>query len=98
MKVYQSETNEWLEMDILGKLKYVGPYMGELELSPNKEYPVVRIELGMFGIVDDTDEDYLYSATKPGPCDDPTITGKWEVIEDPTGILEQTIESQRCEE
>ncbi|MDY6083728.1 MAG: hypothetical protein SPI25_00490 [Dialister sp.] len=36
----------------------------------------------MLRIVDDSDEDYLYSATNPAPLDGASRGGKWEIIED----------------
>lgn len=86
MKVWQSELGDYIEMPILGKLKYVGESFS-LGLTNGKTYPVVRIETGLFGIVDDVDEDYLYSPTNPAPLDGSSPGGKWEIIEDPDGAL-----------
>lgn len=91
MKVYQSETNEWIEMPVIGKIKYIGHSFGAVSLTSDKVYPVVRIEEGLLGVVDDSDEDYLYSPTNPAPCFDTSLSGKWEIIDDPTGQLEPLI-------
>ncbi|MFR3115126.1 MAG: hypothetical protein ACLTM5_04285 [Dialister sp.] len=74
------------------KVRYKGPSFGVDGLTDNKIYSCKAVENGNFRIVDDSDEDYLYSATKPGPCDDATIFGKWEVVEDDEiGTLKKAI-------
>ncbi|MGX7140368.1 hypothetical protein ACWOBX_02655 [Facklamia languida] len=87
--VYQSETDSYLDMELIGKLKYVGEsFFNGDGLTDGKVYDVVRIdELGMFGVVDDSGEDYLYSMTDPAPGDGSSKGGKWEIIEDYTGEL-----------
>ena len=47
---------------------------------------------GAFRLIDDSGEDYLYSPTEPGPVCDPSIKGKFEVIEDDEqGTLDKAI-------
>lgn len=41
------------------KVKYIGE--SDVSLTNGKEYEVIGIENGWYRIVDDTDEDYLYS-------------------------------------
>lgn len=86
--VYQSETNSYIYMELIGRLRYIGESFGIDSLTDGKVYDVVRIdELGMFGVVDDSGEDYLYSMTDPAPGDGSSEGGKWEIIEDYTGEL-----------
>lgn len=41
------------------KVKYIGE--SDVSLTKGKEYEVIGIESGWYRIVDDTEEDYLYS-------------------------------------
>ena len=63
------------------KLKYIGPSFGVESLTDGKVYICLGFEDGLLRIVDDSEEDYLYSVI-PGPWDDQTIRGRWEVVED----------------
>lgn len=74
------------------KVRYKGLSFGVDGLTDNKIYSCKAVEIGNFRIVDDSDEDYLYSATNPGPCDDANVSGKWEVVEDDEiGTLKEAI-------
>lgn len=60
-KVYQSEKDEYIEMEILAKYKYIKDSWG-ISLTKNKIYDCVGYdEDGSLRIVDDTNEDYLYN-------------------------------------
>lgn len=88
VSVYQCETNSYLDMELIGRLRYIGESFGIDSLTDGKVYDVVRIDkLGMFGVVDDSGEDYLYSMTNPAPGDGSSKGGKWEIVEDNTGEL-----------
>lgn len=92
VSVYQSETNSYMDMELMGRLRYIGESFGIDSLTDGKVYDVVRIDkLGLFGVVDDSGEDYLYSVTNPAPLDGSSKGGKWEIVEDPQGILAQCI-------
>ena len=93
ISVYQSESGSYLDMELIGKLKYIGEsFFNGDGLTDGKVYDVVRIdELGMFGVIDDSGEDYLYSMTDPAPGDGSSKGGKWEIVEDPQGILAKYI-------
>ncbi|MEL7645413.1 MAG: hypothetical protein AAGU04_03980 [Anaerolineaceae bacterium] len=39
------------------------------------------MDAGLLRIIDDSDEDYLYSVI-PGPMWDASISGRWELVED----------------
>ncbi|WP_282919892.1 hypothetical protein [Ignavigranum ruoffiae] len=80
-------------MESLGKLKFIGEsfYDGD-GLTDGKIYDVVAInEPGLFAVVDDSGEDYLYSMTNPAPGDWSSEGGKWELVEDYKGILSKYV-------
>lgn len=84
IKVYQTENDYYKDMQLFGKLKYIGKtfYGGYGGLSNGKIYNCVGCdEKGWLQIVDDSDEDYCYSATSPRPLDGSSEGGKWEPIE-----------------
>ena len=64
------------------KLKYIGESFGVDSLTNGKIYDCLGIEDGMLRIVDDSNEDYLYSVANPRPLDGSSKGGKWEIIED----------------
>lgn len=64
------------------KVKYVGKSFGVEGLTDGKEYEVIAVEENMLRVIDDSGEDYLYSATRPSSLDDSSECGKWEIIED----------------
>lgn len=64
------------------KIRYIGQSFGVDGLTSDKVYECLRIEWPFLRVIDDSQEDYLYSATDPGPLDGETPTGKWEVVED----------------
>ncbi len=59
IKVYQSATDEYIEMEVLAKFKYIGETK-TLAFTKNKIYDCVGFENGELRIVDDTNEDYLF--------------------------------------
>lgn len=64
------------------KVKYKGKSFGVEGLTDGRIYECIDIEDGMLRIVDDSGEDYLYSAVKPSSLENPNLCGKWEIIED----------------
>lgn len=83
-KVYQSETDEYIEKEIIGKVKYIGVSFGVDGLTNGKTYDVVGIEESMLRVIDDSEEDYLYSIITPSALDNEKLCGRWELIEDYT--------------
>lgn len=81
-KVYQSETDSYIEMEIIARVRYIGESFGVEGLTNNKIYDVVAIEGDMIRVVDDSEEDYLYSVITPGDLVEKKLFGKWEIIED----------------
>lgn len=64
------------------KLRYIGQtfYHG-LGLTNGKVYEATE-DHGMYRVIDDEEEDYLYSMTEPGPPDGSTPNGRWEIVEE----------------
>lgn len=92
VRVYQSETDEYIEMKSIGKLKYTGESFGIDSLTDGKTYNVLEVlNDGLIRIVDDSEEDYLYSSTNPAPVDGSSEGGKWEIVEDENGKLSNEI-------
>ena len=82
IKVYQTENDYYKDMKLFGKLKYVGKSFGAVSLTNNKIYNCVGYdEQGWVQIVDDSDEDYCYSAINPRPLDGSSEGGRWEPVE-----------------
>ncbi len=74
------------------KIKYVGQTFGVDSLTDGKIYEVVGVEYGMLRVIDDSGEDYLYSAKNPGTIAGEFKGGKFEIIEDDEkGTLKQAI-------
>jgi hypothetical protein len=102
MLVYQSETDQEIEMEVIGLLKYVGNTI-LMCLEDGKTYACVGIdELDYFRIVDDTGEDYMYPIDNPRPLagngvsDKELMGGEWEVIDDPSGRLAEVIKLSKA--
>lgn len=64
------------------KVRYIGPSFGAVSLTSNQVYQCVGVEYGLLRIVDDSGEDYLYSAINPAPLDRSAPGGRWEIVED----------------
>lgn len=64
------------------KVKYVGESFGAVSLTNGKIYECLGFESGMLRIIDDSEEDYLYSVINPRPLDGSSKGGKWEIVED----------------
>lgn len=62
------------------KLRYIGESFGIDSLTNGKVYEAVE-EDGMYRVIDDSGEDYLYSMTKPAPLDGSSPGGHWEIVE-----------------
>ena len=75
----------------IGKVKYIGENFGVKSLTNGKTYDVINIELPFIRIIDDSNEDYLYSVYTPSSLENPTLCGKWEIVNDPKNILNNVI-------
>ncbi len=75
------------------KVRYQGNKFGLGDgLTPGKVYECIGIEIGGLRIIDDEEEDYLYSPIRPGSISIPEETGYWEIVEDPNGKLKALFE------
>lgn len=77
--------------DTMGRVKYVGESFGIDSLTDGRIYSVVAIEDGFIRVIDDSDEDYLYSIATPSALENPDLCGKWEIVDDPSDILKEYI-------
>ena len=76
---------------MIGKVKYVGKSFGIESLTDGKVYDCVGIEPPFLRIIDDSEEDYLYSISRPSDLQNPKLCGKWVIVEDETGSLAKYI-------
>lgn len=63
------------------KVKYIGESFGVDSLTNGKIYEATK-ENGLYRVIDDSGEDYLYSPINPAPLDGSSPGGKWEIIEE----------------
>lgn len=63
------------------RIKYIGESFGVDSLTNGKIYEATE-EDGMYRVIDDSEEDYLYSMENPAPLDSSSPGGRWEIIED----------------
>ena len=87
--VYQSEINQWIPMEYIGTVQYIGKD-DPLSFTDGKVYTIVRDKNRDLKVVDDTDEDYLYDLTEPN-----NLGGKFFYLDDPYGILARYTEPSR---
>ena len=64
------------------KLKYVGKSFGVDSLTNGKIYEATIEDEDYYRVIDDSGEDYLYSAIRPSDMENMELCGKWEIIED----------------
>lgn len=62
------------------KLRYVGESFGVDSLTNGKIYEATD-EGDFYRVIDDSEEDYLYSKVNPRPWDGSSKGGVWEIIE-----------------
>lgn len=63
------------------KLRYIGESFGIDSLTNGKIYEAEEENEGMYRVIDDSGEGYLYSKDNPAPLDGSSIGGRWEIIE-----------------
>ena len=97
VKVYQSESDEYIELESLGKLKYIGESFGVDGLTDNKIYDCIGISSDgeMLLIVDDSEENYMYSLSNPRPADGSSKGGVWEIYEIYDKDLKKLLSTQK---
>lgn len=97
VRVYQSETDEYIDLELLGKLKYIGESFGVDGLTNNKIYDCVGISSDgeMLSIVDDSEENYMYSSSNPRPADGSSKGGVWEIYDVYDKKLKELLSTQK---
>lgn len=90
--LYDILSNAEMVYSPIGKVRYVGKSFGVVSLTDGKEYDVIGIEHPFIRVVDDSNEDYLYSISKPGSMEDPDLCGEWVIVKDEKGILKNAFE------
>lgn len=74
------------------KVRYIGETFGVDSLTDGKVYEVLGVEYGALRVIDDSGEDYLYSARKPGTIAGEFKGGRFEIVEDDEiGTLKQVL-------
>lgn len=63
------------------KLKYIGESFGALSLTNGKVYDAAIEDYDYYRVIDDSNEDYLYSRINPAPLDGSSKGGRWEIVE-----------------
>lgn len=89
--VYQSELEKSISLEYIGQVKYSGESFGVDSLTDGEVYDVVRDEIGMIKIVDDSEEDYIYDLINPKPLNGSSPGGKFSIIDDPNEELAKYI-------
>ncbi len=64
------------------RLRYIGESFGFDSLTNGKIYDAEAENEGMYRVIDDSGEDYLYSKDNPAPLDGSSAGGKWELVEE----------------
>lgn len=78
------------------KARYKGQSFYVEGLTDGKVYEVISIEEDMLRVIDDSGDDYLYDSINPGPLDESSEGGRWEVVEDDEkGTLKELIEGSK---
>ena len=63
------------------RLRYVGESFGIDSLTNGRIYEATEENYGMYRVIDDSGEDYLYSKDNPAPLDGSSPGGRWEIVE-----------------
>ena len=72
------------------KVRYVGEtFYDGFGLTNGRVYTCTDIDYELNGleVIDDDDDECLYSIINPRPIDNSSIGGKWEIVEDEDGKL-----------
>lgn len=64
------------------KARYIGESFGVDSLTNGKIYEILGEDHGMYRVIDDSGEDYLYSKENPAPLDGSSPGGRWEIVEE----------------
>ena len=89
IQVYQSETDEYKEMESIESSNMQEKAWSRF-VNRWESYDVIEVMTDdLIRVVDDSEEDYLYSIYNPRPLDESSQGGKWEIVEDYIGNLEE---------
>ena len=80
------------KIKIIGKVRYVGPTTECQQLIDNKVYDVIRVSSSYFKIIDNDGEETYFPISRPCELLNPTIYGKWEVIDDPYNVINKAVD------
>lgn len=76
IKVYQCETDEYKTMKVAFYAKFIAKNkLSSDEVTFGEIYPIIENDNGMYRVVDDSEEDYLYLINDP--YDD---SPRWEIL------------------
>ena len=89
-KVWDYSIKGFREVEAIGILKYEGETF--FSFIDGKEYVCLGIENGLFRMIDESEEDYLYEIDNPRPMDGSSKGGKWKIIKDEYGKLENILD------
>lgn len=64
------------------RVKYVGESFSVDELIDGKTYECLGEDMGFLRVIDDSEEDYLYSIKNPKSLDHTSKGGRWEIVVD----------------
>ncbi len=67
------------------QVRYVGEDFGMAGLRNGKIYDCLGVEDGQLRIIDESGDDYLYSAANPAPLCGNSPGGRWEIVADDAG-------------
>lgn len=68
------------------KFKYIGESIGATGLTNGKIYEILGEENGMYRVIDDSGEDYLYLKENPGSTYSSDKPSYWKRIEEPHSL------------
>ena len=64
------------------KARYIGESFGVDSLTNGKIYEILEEDHGMYRVIDDSGEDYLYSKENPAPLDGSSPGGQRDNVEE----------------
>ncbi|MFM9413716.1 hypothetical protein ACKQTC_04975 [Peptococcus simiae] len=87
--VYQCELGKTIPLEYVGRVRYFGESFGVDGLTDGKDYNLVKDETGYIKVVDDSEEDYIYSLSNPAPATGYSPGGIFKIVDDPREILKK---------
>lgn len=81
--VYQCELGKTIPLEYVGLVKFIGPSDTPM-ITDGREYMIVLDEDGIYKVVDDEEEDYVYNI-----CEPTGASGRFYYVDDPQGLLKR---------